>query len=148
VVSFRLLKRKAKSRSLGFAGRRRASGDVIRDHRALSRRAFRSGADLLVLLDFCSSDHRLKPVPLEKRRKAGPSAGLGMTLFFVSDVAARLKPCPDENQMQRLPASESGRYKGKVKNPTRRNGVWGTHAKDAQSGSADLGLSWPALALC
>ncbi len=35
-----------------------------------------------------------------------------MTLFFVSDVAARLKPCPDENQMQRLPASESGRYKG------------------------------------
>ena len=86
---------------------------MIRDHRALSRRAFRSGADLLVLLDFCSSDHRLKPVPLEKRRKAGPSAGLGMTLFFVSDVAARLKPCPDENQMQSLPASKSGRYKGR-----------------------------------
>ena len=35
-----------------------------------------------------------------------------MTRFFVSDVAARLKPCPDENQMQRLPVSESGRYKG------------------------------------
>ena len=49
-----------------------ASGDVIRDHRALSRRAFRSGADLLVLLDFCSSDHRLKPVPLEKGEKQVP----------------------------------------------------------------------------